>query len=448
MIDPDKKSDLLQLLQDREIAPQYISAAGWVLIVRDASWEAASNNGEFDTLAARLNDDELGLALLRETPVFCRDAERALTQVRRWLLFSGQWQRYRRLVDALAVQAVLNGGAWPFDEAERALLDQASGVPIVAAYPHARVSALTPHSDVVDPVTRGVAEDYERWPWPVWHRVMVQKRKRLPEVIRALDPDGPDCLPVDVKILIAGCGTGEDAVTVALEYPDAAITAIDISETSLRYAHQQSAALGVRGIRFLKLDLHNISELHERFDVIYCCGVLHHLPNPERGWAALATVLRPGGVMRIMLYSRIGRLWIAAARTLIRDLAPEPVNDDLLRRVRQRFMDRSDLRLAQYVIDSEGFSTLAGTHDLLLQRHEDSFDISRISRALRHLELRLLSFFLPTPDARARYDAMFPHDPMHRNAESWAEFEKSEPSVFGEMYDFWCRTGDGAAHPV
>jgi 2-polyprenyl-3-methyl-5-hydroxy-6-metoxy-1,4-benzoquinol methylase len=77
----------------------------------------------------------------------------------------------------------------------------------------------------------------------------------------------------------------------------------------------------------LNLDLHNISDLNEQFDAIWCSGVLHHLPDPERGRAALAAVLRPGGVMKIMGYSRIARLWVAAARTLIRDLACEPIND-------------------------------------------------------------------------------------------------------------------------
>src|SRR5262249_7028917 len=151
-------------------------------------------------------------------------------------LFSGQHQRYRRLVDALAAQATLNGGAWPFDEAERVLLDRASGLPIAVAYLPVRDSAPAPCiGKLANPVTRAVAEQYERWPWPVWRRVIAPQKTRLPDVIRALDPDGPDCLPVDAKILIAGCGTGRQAVRHALEYPDAALTAIDVSEASLHY---------------------------------------------------------------------------------------------------------------------------------------------------------------------------------------------------------------------
>jgi SAM-dependent methyltransferase len=436
----DKRSDLLLLLQDRDLAPECISAAGWLLIMRDDSWRAAANHRKFAPLAARLNGDKLGLALLRETPVVRRDAERVLTRVRRWLLLSGQWHRYRHLVDALSVQAMLNGGAWPFDDVEGRVLDQGSGM--VAAYLPARDPVHQPCAGhVADPVTRVVSEDYERWPYPVWRRVMIPKRKRLPEVIRALDPTGPDCLPSEAKILVAGCGTGREAVMIALEYPDAAITAIDISETSLRYARQQSA--GIRNIQFLNFDLHNVSGLNERFHAIFCSGVLHHLPDPEGGWTALANVLYPGGVMNIMVYSRIAQLWIKAARKLISEFALESVDDDLLRRARQRIMDRAAFWPIQAALDSDDFSTLAGTHDMLFHRHVDPFDLSRIAQALDRLGLRLLSFVLPTPDAKMRYNRMFPHDPLYLDLDSWARFERTEPTIFSRMYDFWCRRDDG-----
>ena len=144
--------------------------------------------------------------------------------------------------------------------------------------------------------------------------------------------------------------------------------------------------------------------------------------------------------MKIMVYSRIARLWVAAARTLICDLAREPIDDDLLRRVRQRLMDRSSSSIVQSIITSSGFATLAGVHDLLTPGHEDPFDVSRISRGLEHLRLRLLSFFLPAPDVSARYHAMFPHDPTRRDMQCWAEFEKSYPFSFFGMYSFWCRS--------
>jgi ubiquinone/menaquinone biosynthesis C-methylase UbiE len=130
---------------------------------------------------------------------------------------------------------------------------------------------------------------------------MAQKSSRLSDTVRALDPEGPNNFPTDAKILNAGCGTGRETAVIALKYPEATITAIDVSEPSLHYARTRCSALGIRQIKFLKLDLHNIAELNQKFDAIFCSGVLHHLPNPERGLNVLTSVLRPGGVMNIMV---------------------------------------------------------------------------------------------------------------------------------------------------
>jgi hypothetical protein len=90
------------------------------------------------------------------------------------------------------------------------------------------------------------------------------------------------------------------------------------------------------------------------------------------------------------------------------------------------------------VIRSRDFSTLAGTHDLLLHRHEDPFNLPRIERALDGAGMRLLSYDMPSPVIAARYDAMFPGDPAHRDVKSLMRFEVSEPAVSASHYRFWC----------
>jgi hypothetical protein len=44
-------------------------------------------------------------------------------------------------------------------------------------------------------------------------------------------------------------------------------------------------------------------------------------------------------------------------------------------------MDRAGSWQIQDALDSDDFSTLAGAHDMLLHRHEDPLEISRISHA-------------------------------------------------------------------
>ena len=442
-LQPNRRAAYLKLLTDREVEPYFIGAAGWQLLLRSYQLSEDAADAAFEALVTVLENDELALTLLREAPVCSVAAELLLSRLRRWLLVSGQWRRHPEFVAGLKAQTSLNGGAWPFDEIQRGLLAQAGGSAMAPAYFLAGAPKANSAFAATNPVTRSVAAQYEGWPYPRWTRITLGEPMRLPDVIRAMDPDAAKALPVEANMLVAGCGTGREAASVALRYPDVTVTAIDVSEASLDYARRQCAALGIGNTRFLKLDLHDVARLNQRFHAISCGGVLHHLPDPERGFKLLVDVLQPGGVMHIMVYSRLSRLRITGARTLINDLMKQPVSDDLLRQVRQRFLERPEHPLAAHILRSWDFATLAGTHDLLLHRHEDPFDITRIKQALDNLELRLLSFQPPTRAAVARYDAMFPHDPRHQDFKSWAYFERSE---VGGNYEFWCCTKPASPH--
>jgi SAM-dependent methyltransferase len=286
-----------------------------------------------------------------------------------------------------------------------------------------------------DPVTRQVALQYRAWPYPSWSRLTPPRPTTIPSFMAKLDNGRRSNLPVAAEILVAGCGTGREAAIAALHFPDSNVTAIDISEASLAYAEARCRALGLDRIDFRLLDLHRAGELDRRFDFITSSGVLHHLPDPEAGWAKLAAVLKPGGGMHVMVYSKVGRLKVRAAQSLIEDLRDRRVDDDLLREVRRRLIRRAP----QLMVGSGDYYTLAGIHDLLLHPHEDPFDVPRIVRAIEALGLELLAFDLPTPLTRARYRSEHPEDPDFRDVAAWSALEKTQPFLFSGMYKFWCR---------
>ncbi len=58
------------------------------------------------------------------------------------------------------------------------------------------------------------------------------------------------------------------------------------------------------------------------FDYIDCCGVLHHLPDPAAGLAALVSVLAPGGGMGLMVYAPHGRTGVYMLQDALALLAP------------------------------------------------------------------------------------------------------------------------------
>ena len=88
------------------------------------------------------------------------------------------------------------------------------------------------------------------------------------------------------EILIAGCGTSQ-AAKYALREPDARITAIDVSDASLRHTRDLQRKHNLENLELHKLPIESVSELGRTFDLVVCTGVLHHLADPDRGLRAL-----------------------------------------------------------------------------------------------------------------------------------------------------------------
>jgi SAM-dependent methyltransferase len=423
LIDPAFEPLYASLLADPAIDPRMLERAGWALLSANGRLPEPGTTPE--GIARWLESDETALTLLAATHLTYLPAEQLLTTLRRWLLLEQHIADYPNATQALLAQAAHNGGAWPFAEDERTAL----GSPFAAAYlpPRPRPKAAT----FAAPVTRAVSEQYEAWPYPAWQRATRNPTDTLAARIAALRPDAPT-LPDHPEILVAGCGTGRDAALWAHRAPQARVTAIDLSATSLAYAAERAAAMALTNLEFRHLDLHDAATLGRGFDFIASSGVLHHLADPEAGWAALTQTLKPGGVMRIMLYSKVARLVVQSARHAIADLLDQPVTDDLIRAVRARLLAEPP----HAVTASADFYHMGGVHDLLLHAHEDAFDIPRIRRAIEAQGLTLLGFDLPEPAASA-YAKSHPQDPHRRNYAAWIALERANPRLFGGMYGFW-----------
>ncbi|MBS0469628.1 MAG: class I SAM-dependent methyltransferase [Proteobacteria bacterium] len=420
---------LLSLVRDPAIEPTNVSPAGWRFLRENSDLFDTPNDSE--AMAGRIESDALAIALLEEDAVGDIASERALTALRRWLLVSGRRTDFPKLTAALITQALRNGGAWPFDDEERALL--AANPDFAAAYLPPRETIGT--AQYSDPVTRSVAQQYEGWPYPQWRRLTSNSPEPIASRIRRYDPEGRAAIPErGATILVAGCGTGRQVVALRQRHPDDVIVAIDISEASLRYAGKRCAETGVHDVEFHKLDLHDVAKLGRSFDVITTTGVLHHLPDPEAGWAALLGVLKPRGVLHVMVYSKIARMRIAALRRMFAGERALPMSDDLLRDIRRKVLALENFPEMR----SRDFFTLAGVHDLLMHRHEEPFDTGRIGRALDRFGLALLNFEIPRPKIRAEYRAAHPDDPHQRDLKAIARLELGHPTLYGTMYEFWC----------
>ncbi|HUC72925.1 MAG TPA: methyltransferase [Stellaceae bacterium] len=132
----------------------------------------------------------------------------------------------------------------------------------------------------------------------------------------------------DREILVAGCGTSQAAIH-ALREPDARVTAIDISKTSLRCTRDLQRRYGLRNLDLHRLPIEEIEALGRVFDQIVCTGVLHHLPDPDLGLRSLRSVLAPNGAMQLMVYAAYGRAGIYMMQEYCRLLGVEATEAEL-----------------------------------------------------------------------------------------------------------------------
>jgi 2-polyprenyl-3-methyl-5-hydroxy-6-metoxy-1,4-benzoquinol methylase len=127
------------------------------------------------------------------------------------------------------------------------------------------------------------------------------------------------------RVLDAGCGTGDNAVFIAeqLRGTGAEVVGLDLSEASLSVAAARAEARGL-DVRFVRGSITDLPNLGlGLFDYVVSPGVLHHLPSPEAGLAAIRDVLAPGGGAGIMVYGQYGRTAIYQLQELLRLVAPD-----------------------------------------------------------------------------------------------------------------------------
>ncbi len=105
------------------------------------------------------------------------------------------------------------------------------------------------------------------------------------------------------KVLEIGCGIGTDAINFARA--GAEVTVIELSEKSLEIAKKRFEVYGFTA-NFLCIDGEQLSQYLPKghFDLVYSFGVIHHTPHPDLIIKEIEKVIKPGGELRIMLYSK------------------------------------------------------------------------------------------------------------------------------------------------
>jgi SAM-dependent methyltransferase len=307
-------------------------------------------------------------------------------------------------------------------------------------------------SDLDDPVSRAVAAQYEENPYPRWIGLPPMVRGDVVAGVRGRFPHVgpvPDGRPL--QVLCAGCGTGRHALCLAATYENAEITGFDLSRRSLAYAIRRARQLGFDNVRFVHGDILAVDRLGRRFDIIESAGVLHHMADPVAGLARLASVLKPGGLLRLGLYGEHPRREIVEARRRIAAMGLD-ASPGSVRLFRQLLLTDPAHRDIVAIAEGVDFFSLSGARDLLFHVQEHRFTVTRIRDMLAACGLTFAGFenvgeigppHSPAAMAAARYRAEYPDDPGMSRLDNWAALEQREPHLLhGEGfsgYMFWAQ---------
>jgi Flp pilus assembly protein TadD/SAM-dependent methyltransferase len=310
---------------------------------------------------------------------------------------------------------------WP--KAVEAVLAQQVREPELERQLRAGIPRLTA---IDDEVSLLVQKQYEENPYPRW--------------IKAEPPGEPE--KIDgllgrksvLDILVAGCGSGQHPIGVAQSNPNAKVLAIDLSMSSLAYAKRKSRELGLDRIEYAQADIMKLGALSRSFDIIDSSGVLHHLAEPLAGWQVLLSLLRPGGLMRIGLYSKLARRGIFEAREFIAKQGYGSTPDDI-RQCRQELLNQDNGANLEVVLKSKDFFSTSSCRDLLFHVQEHCTTLADIDAFLRKNDLRFLRFICK-PSVVQSYKLRFPGDPDGTNLDNWRMFENEKPDTFVGMYQF------------
>ncbi|GJM03714.1 MAG: hypothetical protein DHS20C08_22150 [Rhodomicrobium sp.] len=281
---------------------------------------------------------------------------------------------------------------------------------------------------VENETSKAVKQQYEENPYPRWRTESIFKPYHTDAIAKQYQKKN--------KVLIAGCGTGKHILTAFHVYPNAKFTAIDISLASLSYAKRKLIEYELdKDVSLYQCDLLEVNKLKDEFDYIECCGVLHHIKEPPKGLKALVSKLRPGGRIKLALYSSTARQAILETRQFIEEQGYKPTRKDIL--------DCRNYLTNEYISGNKRFPihkwrdfyTLSECRDLLFHIQEHNYDLNEVEQLLDGANLRFDRFSIDTK-TKAAYDEMFNAKGEKETLEDWGKFEQKHPETFAGMYQF------------
>lgn len=260
-----------------------------------------------------------------------------------------------------------------------------------------------------------LAEQYESYPYP--ERNPLDEKKRLfigsPSHLNEIDYwicGGYRKASDTFRVLIAGCGTGDAAIMVAQQMArqnrPGEVICLDRAAAVLNIVKERAKVRELTNIRFVQGSIFDLPKLDlGKFDYIDCCGVLHHLPDPEQALFILKGALAIGGGIGLMVYAPHGRTGVYMLQDALAHLAPiadKPAQRlDVVKRVMRHLPQTAWLRgnnnFGDHLTGGD-----AGLYDLLLNPRDRAYTVDALWDLIDQTGFQISCFVEP-----ARYDPKY-----------------------------------------
>mgnify|MGYP001414663738 FL=1 len=291
---------------------------------------------------------------------------------------------------------------------------------------------------ISDKTSKKVKQQYEENPYPRWRFAKTKiSSPFLNNLKNEIFPNKFNFKNNFLKpeVLIAGCGTGSHLANT-IYYLNANITAVDLSLSSLAYAKRKIEDIGYKNINYLNGDILSLKNLNNKFDIIECIGVLHHMERPLDGLKVLLDLLKSDGVLKLGLYSELARKDVTKVRDFIKK---EGFNSSLedIRNLREIIKSKTGDIFYKKISFNYDFYSTSNLRDLVFHVKEHRYSIKDLIQIFEDFKLEFLGF--TNPNIKKKYSMIFPHDQKATSLQNWDKFEKKYTDSFVDMYQFWVR---------
>ena len=162
------------------------------------------------------------------------------------------------------------------------------------------------------------------------------------------------------------------------------------------------------------------------------------MKSPMAGWKVLTDCLKPGGLMKIGLYSELARQPHIKIRSEISEQGIG--SSDIEMRLFRDSIIQSKKEHHNIIRKRLDFYSLSTLRDLLFHVQEHRFTIIQLKHCLNKLGLKFCGFEAKEIISHFKQTNSNNNDPY--DLDKWQAYEQDNPRAFAGMYQFWCQKVD------